>query len=146
MSKIVIPMARQSTAAASLDARGSLAGGSLEGEDNPKAMAAHVHFSLLKYECMRASPLSLDVGQFESVRTVWKESENWRLYFNLFLITQLRRTFFDPRLLFARVWHTTVWSCSQIQGMVLLVSSWKINCSPRKRGGTVICHLFDAAY
>ena len=63
-------MARQSTAAASLDARGSLAGGSLEGEDNPKARAAHVHFSLLKYECMRASPLSLDVGQFESVRTV----------------------------------------------------------------------------
>ncbi|MFX4025215.1 hypothetical protein ACJBZ2_11215, partial [Streptococcus suis] len=61
--------ARQSTAAASLDARGSLAGGSLE-EDNPKAMATHVHFSLLKYECMSASPLSLDVGQFESLKTV----------------------------------------------------------------------------
>lgn len=50
-------MARQSPAAASLDARGSPAGGSLEGGDDPKAMAAHVHFRRLHYERMSASPL-----------------------------------------------------------------------------------------
>ena len=56
MSKIAPPWP-DSPAAASLDARGSSAGGSLEGEDDPKAVAAHIHFRRLHYERMSASPL-----------------------------------------------------------------------------------------